>query len=442
MPPVSHRPSVRTGRVRRACPTGASSGIITDRSVGKARSRAFERTTMSEAYLVGGVRTPVGRYGGALADVRPDDLAAMVVRAAVERAAVEPGAIDEVYLGAANQAGEDNRNVARMAVLLAGLPDDVPGLTVNRLCASGMSAVALAANAVRAGDMDVIVAGGVESMTRAPWVQAKPSRAWAKPGDAYDTSIGWRFTNPAMAARDKATFSMPETAEEVGRVDGITREDADEFALRSHMRAIAAIDAGRLAPEIVPVPTARGAVVDTDEGPRRETSIGALAKLRPVVAGGSVVTAGNSSSLNDGASALVVASAAAVERHGLRPRARIVSAASAALAPEIMGLGPVPATRKALEKAGLQVGDLGAVELNEAFATQSIASIRRLGLDHEIVNADGGAIALGHPLGSSGSRLLVTLLGRLERERTRFGLATMCVGVGQGTAMIVERIDG
>lgn len=396
--------------------------------------------TMSEAYLIGGVRTPVGRYGGALADVRPDDLAALVVRQAVALAGVPVDAIDGVVLGAANQAGEDNRNVARMAVLLAGLPDHIPGITVNRLCASGMSAIAIAANAVRAGDADIVVAGGVESMTRAPWVQAKPARAWAKPGEVFDTSIGWRFTNPRLAARDKATYSMPETAEEVARVDGVTRQDADAFALRSHERAIAAIDAGRLAPEIVAVETPRG-VVDTDEGPRRETTAEALARLRPVVAGGEVVTAGNASSLGDGASAIVVASAAAVERYGLRPRARIVAHAAAALAPEIMGLGPVPATEKALAKAGLTVADLGAVELNEAFATQALASIRRLGLDPDIVNADGGAIALGHPLGSSGSRLVVTLLGRLEREDARYGLATMCVGVGQGTALIVERVD-
>ena len=394
---------------------------------------------MSEAYLVDGVRTPVGRYGGALASIRPDDLAALVVGETVRRSRIPSDAIDEVILGAANQAGEDNRNVARMAVLLAGLPDSVPGLTVNRLCASGMSAIALASSAVRSGDADLVVAGGVESMTRAPWVQAKPDRAWAKPGAAFDTSIGWRFTNPRLAARDKATFAMPETAEEVARLEGISRADADEFALTSHRRAIAAIDAGRFVAEIVGVQTPR-ALVDTDEGPRRDTTSEALRALRPVVAGGDIVTAGNSSSLNDGASAIVVASAEAVRRHGLRPRARIVASATAALAPEIMGLSPVPATQKALAKAGLEVADLGAVELNEAFASQSLACIRRLGLDPAIVNADGGAIALGHPLGSSGSRLIVTLLGRLEREGARYGLATMCVGVGQGTAMIVERL--
>lgn len=401
-------------------------------------------SSVTEAYLVGGVRTPVGRYGGTLAGVRPDDLASLVVGAAVrraglEQAAIEAGAIDEVILGAANQAGEDNRNVGRMSVLLAGLPDSVPGITVNRLCASGMSAITMAAQAIRAGDADLIIAGGVESMTRAPWVQAKPEKAWAKPGAAYDTSIGWRFPNAKLLARDKATFSMPETAEEVARLDGITRDEADAFALRSQQRAAAAIAAGRFEAEIVGVPTARGEVL-VDEGPRPETTLEALAGLRAVVPGGSVVTAGNSSALNDGASAIVVASAAAVERYGLTPRARVVVGTSAGLAPEIMGLGPVPATEKALARSGLSIAELGSIELNEAFATQSIASMRRLGLDPERVNADGGAIALGHPLGSSGSRLVVTLLGRMEREGSRHGLATMCVGVGQGAALIVERV--
>lgn len=396
---------------------------------------------MTEAYLVGGVRTPVGRYGGALASVRPDDLASIVVGEAALRAGIDPlqVEIDEVILGAANQAGEDNRNVARMAVLLAGLPDSVPGITVNRLCASGMSAVTMAAQAVRAGDADVILAGGVESMTRAPWVQAKPEKAWAKPGAAFDTSIGWRFPNPRLLAREKATFSMPETAEEVARVDGISRDEADAFALRSQERAAAAIAGGRFEAEIVGVPVGSGEVT-VDEGPRPETTLEGLARLRPVVAGGQVVTAGNSSALNDGASAIVVASAAAVERYGLVPRARIVAGTSAGLAPEVMGLGPVPATQKALRRAGLSIDDIGSIELNEAFATQSIACIRRLGLDESRVNADGGAIALGHPLGSSGSRLLVTLLGRMEREGSRYGLATMCVGVGQGAALIVEKV--
>ncbi|MFE4950451.1 thiolase family protein [Leifsonia sp. NPDC056665] len=398
---------------------------------------------MAEAYLVGGVRTAVGRYGGALAGVRPDDLAALVVAEAVRRAAVDGSALDDVMLGAANQAGEDNRNVARMAALLAGLPDSVPGVTVNRLCASGLSAVTLAGQAIRAGDADLIVAGGVESMTRAPWVQAKPARPWAKPGPQFDTSIGWRFTNPRFLERDKATYSMPETAEEVARLDGISREEADAFALESHRRAAAATDAGRFADEILPVTTPAGEVT-ADESIRRDTDTAALAALRPVVAGGSVVTAGNSSPLNDGASAIVVASGDAVQRYGLRPRARIVASASAGVAPEVMGLGPVPATNRALDRAGLELGDIGSIELNEAFASQSIACMRRLGLDDDSgrarVNADGGAIALGHALGSSGARILVTLLGRMEREQSRYGLATMCVGVGQGAALIVEAL--
>jgi acetyl-CoA C-acetyltransferase len=394
---------------------------------------------MAEAFLVGGVRTPVGRYGGVLAGARPDDLAALVVREAVARAGVDPASLDEVILGGANQAGEDNRNVARMSVLLAGFPDHVPGVTVNRLCASGLTAITMAAQAVRAGDADLIVAGGVESMTRAPWVQAKPEKAFAKPGAQFDTSIGWRFPNPKLQARDKATYSMPETGEEVARVYNISREDADAFALTSHQKAIAAIDAGRFEAEIVGVETPAGVVL-VDEGPRRDTSAEVLAGLKPVVKGGTVVTAGNSSALNDGSSAIVVASAEAVEKYGLVPRARVVAGASAGVAPEVMGIGPVPATRKALEKAGLSVADLGSIELNEAFATQSLAVIRELGLDAARVNADGGAIALGHPLGSSGSRLVVTLLGRMEREASKYGLATMCVGVGQGTALIVERV--
>jgi 3-oxoadipyl-CoA thiolase len=395
---------------------------------------------MTDAFLIGGVRTPVGRYGGVLSSVRPDDLAALVVAEAVARAGIDPALIDEVILGGANQAGEDNRNVARMSVLLAGLPDSVPGITVNRLCASGLSAITMAAQAIRAGDADVIVAGGVESMSRAPWVQAKPEKAFAKPGDQFDTSIGWRFANPRLLARDKATFSMPETGEEVARVYGISREDADAFALTSHQRAVAAVDAGRFDAEIVGVETANGTVL-LDEGPRRDTTLEVLAGLHPVVRGGSVVTAGNSSPLNDGASAIVVASGEAVEKFGLVPRARIVGGASAGVAPEVMGIGPVSATTKALTRPGLSVADLGSIELNEAFASQSLAVIRALGLNPALVNADGGAIALGHPLGSSGSRLIVTLLGRMEREASRYGLATMCVGVGQGSALIIERVS-
>lgn len=402
---------------------------------------------MAEAFLVGGVRTPVGRYGGALSGVRPDDLAALAIREAVARAGIDPGEIDEVILGNANGAGEENRNVARMASLLAGLPDTVPGITVNRLCASGLSAIIMASHMIKSGAADIVVAGGVESMSRAPWVMEKPAKAFAKPGDVFDTSIGWRFTNPIFAAQDKTTYSMPETAEELASVDGITRDEADAFALRSHQRALAAIEAGHFRDEIMPVPTRAGkreVIVDTDEGPRADTTLDVLAGLRPVVKRDGVVTAGNSSSLNDGASAVVVASEAAVNRLGLAARARILDGASAGVPPAIMGIGPVPATQKVLQRTGLGIGDLTAVELNEAFATQSIACIRRLGLDEELVNRDGGAIALGHPLGSSGSRLAITLLGRLEREARgegrAIGLATMCVGVGQGTAMLLERV--
>ncbi|MGW4031554.1 thiolase family protein [Streptomyces sp. NPDC004838] len=405
-----------------------------------------------DVFLIDGARTPQGRYGGALASVRPDDLAALVVAEAVRRSGIPGEAVDEVILGAANQAGEDNRDVARMAVLLAGLPHTVPGYTVNRLCASGLTAVASAAQAVRAGEVDLVVAGGVESMTRAPWVMAKPGTPWAKPGEVHDTAIGWRFTNPRFAAADRAvpagagpetakvTLSMGETAEEVAALDGITRAEADAFALRSHQRAVAARESGRFTREIVPVPVKDGRV-DHDEGPRPSTSLEKLAGLRPVFREGGIVTAGNSSSLSDGAAALVVASGAAVDRYGLTPRARIVTSASAGVRPHIMGLGPVPATEKALARAGWLSGELDAVELNEAFAAQALAVIRRLKLDEERVNADGGAIALGHPLGCSGARILLTLLGRMEREDARRGLATLCVGVGQGTAMLVERVS-
>ena len=399
---------------------------------------------MTTAYLVSGRRTPVGRYGGALSSVRPDDLAALTIKAVIEDAGIDPAAVDEVILGNANGAGEENRNVARMAWLLAGYPDTVPGITVNRLCASGMSAIALATAMVESGQADVVVAGGVESMSRAPWVMEKPKSAFAKPGETFDTSIGWRFTNPVFAAQEKMTYSMPETAEEVARVCDISRADADAFAAESQRRAVAAIEAGNFAAEIVPVEITdrKGnvTVVDTDEGPRPGTTTEVLAKLRPVVAGGEVVTAGNSSTLNDGASAIIVASEEAVEKYGLQPRARVVANANAGLAPEVMGLGPIPATRKVLERAGWNIGSLDAVELNEAFATQSLASIRELGLDHNKVNAWGGAIALGHPLGSSGSRITITLLNRLEQEGGQRGVATLCIGVGQGAAIAIERV--
>ncbi|MDT0186066.1 acetyl-CoA C-acyltransferase [Microbacterium sp. ARD31] len=394
---------------------------------------------MAEAFLVGGVRTAVGKYGGALSAVRPDDLAAHVLRAVVDRSGIPADAIDEVILGNANQAGEDNRNVARMAALLAGLPASTPGVTVNRLCASGLTAVHLAAQMIKTGEADIVIAGGVESMSRAPWVMAKPTRAFARPGEIADTSIGWRFTNPRLAADPKNIYSMPETAEEVAHVYGITREDADRFALRSHENATAAIASGAFAQEIIPVEIA-GGLIDTDEGPRADTSMDALGALRSVVAPGGVVTAGNSSSLNDGASAVVVASEDAVARWGLAPRARVVAGASAGVAPAVMGIGPVPATQKALDRAGWSIGNLGAVELNEAFATQALAVSRQLGVDLDIVNRDGGAIALGHPLGSSGARIVVTLLGRMEREGVKRSLATMCVGVGQGTAVLLEAV--
>ncbi|MFG2379091.1 thiolase family protein [Streptomyces sp. NPDC048504] len=390
-----------------------------------------------EVYLIDGARTPQGRYGGALASVRPDDLAALVVGEAVRRAGIPAEEVDEVILGAANQAGEDNRDVARMAVLLAGLPHTVPGYTVNRLCASGLTAVASAAQAIRSGEADLVVAGGVESMTRAPWVMAKPGTPWAKPGEVHDTSLGWRFTNPRFAAQQ--TLSMGETAEEVAALDGITRAESDAFALRSHQRAVAAQELGHFDREIVPVAVKDGEVT-RDEGPRPGTTLEKLGSLRTIFRDGGIVTAGSSSPLSDGAAALVVASGAAVRRHGLTPRARIVTSASAGVQPHIMGLGPVPATEKALARAGWQTGDLDAVELNEAFAAQALAVTRRLKLDEEKVNADGGAIALGHPLGCSGARILLTLLGRLERENGSRGLATLCVGVGQGVAMLVERV--
>ncbi|MGO4454211.1 thiolase family protein [Arthrobacter sp. RAF14] len=387
---------------------------------------------MNEVFLLDGVRTPIGRYGGALAGERPDDLAALTVRTAVERSGVDPEAIDEVILGAANQAGEDNRNVARMAVLLAGLPDSVPGFTVNRLCASGMTAITTARQMVAAGDADVVVAGGVESMTRAPWVTGKPSRAWAKPGESWDTSIGWRFTNPRFDA--DTTLSMPQTAERVAERWGLNREELDAFALRSHERALAAQRDGLFAREIVPVGD-----FAQDEGPRADTTAEKLAALRAIHGPGGVITAGNSSSLNDGAAAVVLVSERFALAQGLTPRARVVGGANAGVAPDIMGIGPVPASRKALDRSGWTVDELDAVELNEAFASQSLACIRELGLDEEKVNAWGGAIALGHPLGCSGARIALTLLSRLEHDGGRRGLATMCVGVGQGSALLLER---
>jgi acetyl-CoA acetyltransferase family protein len=393
---------------------------------------------MTDAFLVGGVRTPFGRYRGALADSRPDDLAALVLGAALERAGVPHDAVDEVIFGAANQAGEDNRNVARMAALLAGLPDEVPGYTVNRLCASSLQAVASAAQQVRAGEADVVVAGGVESMTRAPMVLPKSPRPWAA-ADVADTTLGWRLVNPRMKDLDdgKATITLGETAEEVAVLDSISREDSDAWGLRS--QELTAAHRERLALDFVTVQTAKGDVTE-DEVPRADTTAEALARLKPAFAAAGIVTAGSASPLSDGASAIVVASGEAVVRHGLTPRARIVASASAGVAPHIMGLGPVPSTRRVLERSGWAIGDIDAVELNEAFAPQVIASIRRLELDPEIVNAYGGAIAVGHPLGASGVRLVLGLLRRLEDADLRRGLATLCIGVGQGMALTVERV--
>jgi len=399
-----------------------------------------------EAWIVSAVRTPIGRYGGALARVRPDDLAATVIRAAVERSRVEPDAIDDVIMGCANQAGEDNRNVARMAALLAGLPVEIGGQTVNRLCGSGLQAINSAAHAIMAGDGDAFVAGGVESMTRAPYVMAKAEAAFDRgPREVYDTTLGWRFTNPRLAEMHHP-YSMGETGENVAERCGVSRAEQDEFALRSHQRAVAAFEEGRFATQIVPIsvpqPKGEPVVVERDEHPRPDTSMEALARLRPAFREGGTVTAGNSSGINDGASATVIVEAETARRLGLRPMARIVATAVAGVDPQVMGLGPIPATRKALARAGLEVGDLDLVELNEAFASQSIVCIRELDLDPEKVNVNGGAIAIGHPLGASGARLITMLAHELDRRKGHYGLATMCIGVGQGIATIIERLDG
>ena len=379
-----------------------------------------------------------------MARIRPDDLAAVAIKAAVERAGIEPYELEDVILGCANQAGEDNRNVARMAALLAGLPVEIAGQTVNRLCGSGLQAINSAAHAVMAGDGDAFVAGGVESMTRAPYVMAKPETPYDRGNrEMFDTTLGWRFTNPRLAEMHNP-YSMGETGENVAEQCGVTREEQDEFALRSHRRAVAAIEEGRFMNQIVPVmvpqPKGEPTSVDRDEHPRADTSMEALGRLRGAFREGGSVTAGNSSGINDGASATVVVSDELARRQGLRPLARVISTAVAGVDPAVMGLGPIPATRKALERAGLEVGDLDLIELNEAFASQSIAVMRELGLDPEKVNVNGGAIALGHPLGMSGARLITMLSHELVRTGKRFGLATMCIGVGQGIATIVERI--
>jgi 3-oxoadipyl-CoA thiolase len=389
---------------------------------------------VAEAVVLSAVRTPVGRYGGALAGERPDDLAALVIREAVARAGVPPGEIEDVYFGAANQAGEDNRNVARMAALLAGLPQEVAGVTVNRLCASGLSAVVSACHAVRAGDGELFVAGGVESMTRAPFVTAKPDRAFPRGSQTtWDTTLGWRFPNPRLEEMFPLE-SMGETGENVAGQFGVSREEQDAFALESQRRHAAAVEAGRFDDELVPV----GDVV-RDEHPRPDTTLEKLAALRPAFRDDGTVTAGNSSGINDGAAALVVASAEKAAALGVDPLGRFVASAVVGVDPRIMGIGPIPAVRKLLARAGVEAGALDLIELNEAFASQSVEVIRDLELDPEKVNVNGGAIAIGHPLGMSGARLVVTLLHELRRRGGRYGLATLCVGVGQGQAALFER---
>ena len=397
---------------------------------------------MAEALIVDAVRTPIGRYGGVLAGVRPDDLAARAVSAVVERNGLPVGDVADVYMGCTNAAGEDNRNVARMASLLAGLPVEVPGATVNRLCASGLEAVSQAGRALMVGEGDLFLAGGVESMSRSPFVMLKPDRSLPRGNrELVDSSLGWRFVNPRMAER-YSTESMGETAENVAERYEVSREDQDAFALESHHRAMAAAEAGRFDDEIVtvevPEPKGEPVTVHSDEGPRPDTSLERLAALRPAFREGGSVTAGNSSGLNDGAACLLVATPDRAEELGREPLARIVSTGVAGVDPAYMGVGPVPATRLALERAGIDVADLDLVELNEAFAAQVLASMRELEIPHEKLNVNGGAIALGHPLGSSGARLLGTLCHELRRRGGRYGLATMCIGVGMGMAMVVE----
>jgi acetyl-CoA acyltransferase len=401
---------------------------------------------MENAYICDAIRTPIGRYGGALSAVRADDLAAIPIAALVARnRGVDWNALDDVIYGCANQSGEDNRNVARMALLLAGLPVEVPGSTVNRLCGSSMDAVAIAARAIKCGEAEIIIAGGVESMSRAPFVVGKSDSAFSRSLKLEDTTMGWRFINPAFKAK-YGTESMPETGENVAEEYKISREDQDAFALRSHQRASAAIRDGRMAEEIVgvPVPQKKGdpVCVDTDEHPRPDTTLEALAKLKPVVRPTGTVTAGNASGINDGACALLIASEAAAKKYGLTPRARVIASAVAGVAPRVMGIGPVPASTKALAKAGLKLDQMDVVELNEAFASQALAVMRQLGLkdDAANVNPNGGAIAIGHPLGASGARLITTATYQLTRTGGKYALCTMCIGVGQGIALIIERV--
>jgi acetyl-CoA acyltransferase len=401
---------------------------------------------MTDAYICDAIRTPIGRYGGALASVRADDLAAIPIAALVSRnAKVDWGALDDVLFGCANQAGEDNRNVARMALLLAGLPKEVPGATVNRLCGSSMEAVASAARAIKSGDADLVIAGGVESMSRAPFVVGKADAAFSRSMKLEDTTIGWRFVNPRMKEM-YGTDSMPETGEIVAEEFRISREDQDAFALRSQQRAADAIRSCRMTQEIVPVPLAQKKgeplLFLVDEHPRPDTTLEALAKLRGIVKPGGTVTAGNASGVNDGACALLLASKSAARRHGLTLKARVIAATAAGVAPRIMGIGPAPATRKALAKATLKLDQMSVIELNEAFASQALAVLRELGIpdDAPHVNPNGGAIALGHPLGASGARLVTTAMYQLLRTKTQYALCTMCIGVGQGIAVILERV--
>jgi acetyl-CoA acyltransferase len=401
---------------------------------------------MTDAYICDAIRTPFGRYGGALAGVRADDLAAIPIAALVSRnAKVDWGALDDVIFGCANQAGEDNRNVARMALLLAGLPKEVPGSTVNRLCGSSMDAVASAARAIKSGEADLVIAGGVESMSRAPFVVGKADAAFSRSMKLEDTTIGWRFVNPLMKAK-YGTDSMPETGEIVAEEFRISREDQDAFALRSQQRAADAIRSCRMGEEIVVVPVAgkkgEASSFSVDEHPRPDTTLEALAKLKPIVKPGGTITAGNASGVNDGACALLLASEAAARRHGLTPKARVIAAAAAGVAPRVMGIGPVPATRKVLAKANLSLNQMSVIELNEAFASQALAVLRELSIpdDAAHVNPNGGAIALGHPLGASGARLVTTAMYQLLRTKTQYALCTMCIGVGQGIAVILERV--
>ncbi|UZE49199.1 3-oxoadipyl-CoA thiolase [Rhodopseudomonas sp. P2A-2r] len=402
---------------------------------------------MSDVFVCDAVRTPIGRFGGSLAKVRADDLAASPIKALMERnPGIDWNGIDEVYFGCANQAGEDNRNVARMALLLAGLPASVPGLTLNRLCASGLDAVGAAARAIRAGEIDFAIAGGVESMTRAPFVQGKATEAFSRSAEIFDTTIGWRFINPLMKEK-YGVDAMPETGENVAQDFQISRADQDAFAITSQQRAGRAIASGYFAEEIIPVMAPGGkagpTTVDKDEHPRPETTLEGLAKLRPIVRKDGTVTAGNASGVNDGAAAMILASAAAVKKYGLTPRARILGLASAGVAPRIMGIGPVPATQKLMERLGLKISDFDLIELNEAFASQGIAVLRQLGVkeDADFVNPHGGAIALGHPLGMSGARLAMTAVHGMEKRGGKLALATMCVGVGQGVAMAIEKLN-